>query len=56
MPSALLHEKSPTLDRKGTNKVTTQIGFAGIVTAVAAWSIWGGDMFPAEKDPTGGMS
>ncbi|CAL8576882.1 hypothetical protein XPA_002747 [Xanthoria parietina] len=28
-------------------------GFAGIVTAVAAWSIWGGDMFPADKDPTG---
>lgn len=30
-------------------------GFAGIVTAVAAWSIWGGDMFPAE-DPKGGES
>ena len=29
-------------------------GFAGIVTAVAAYSIWGGEMFPAEKDPTGG--
>lgn len=28
------------------------LGFAGIVTAVAAWSIWGGDMFPAE-DPKG---
>ncbi|KAF2452522.1 hypothetical protein BDY21DRAFT_359127 [Lineolata rhizophorae] len=28
--------------------------FAGIVTAVAAWSIWGqGDMFPREPDPTG---
>lgn len=33
----------------------TTLGFAGIVTAVAAWSIWGGDMFPGEKDPTGGM-
>lgn len=29
-------------------------GFAGMVTAVAAWSIWGGDMFPA-ADPTGGI-
>ena len=29
-------------------------GFAGIVTAAAAYSIWGGEMFPAEKDPTGG--
>ena len=29
-------------------------GFAGIVTAAAAWSIWGGEIFPAEKDPTGG--
>ena len=35
---------------------TKTIGFAGIVTAVAAWSIWGGDMFPAETDPTGGTS
>jgi hypothetical protein len=23
------------------------------VTAVAAWSIWGSDLFPAEPDPTG---
>ncbi len=29
------------------------LGFAGIVTAVAAWSIWGQDMFPAQSDPTG---
>ncbi|BDD58552.1 hypothetical protein MAP00_003820 [Monascus purpureus] len=29
------------------------IGFAGMVTAVAAWSIWGNEMFPSEKDPTG---
>ncbi|GAD96437.1 hypothetical protein AOR_1_1362144 [Paecilomyces variotii No. 5] len=29
------------------------IGFAGLVTAVAAWGIWGGDIFPAEPDPTG---
>jgi len=29
------------------------LAFSGIVTAVAAWSIWGGDIFPTEKDPTG---
>jgi hypothetical protein len=29
--------------------------FAGVVTAAAAWSIWGQDMFPKEADPTGGM-
>lgn len=28
--------------------------FAGIVTAVSAWSIWGGEIFPGEKDPIGG--
>ncbi|KAL1965936.1 hypothetical protein VTN77DRAFT_5069 [Rasamsonia byssochlamydoides] len=29
------------------------LGFAGIVTAVAVWGIWGGDIFPAEGDPQG---
>jgi hypothetical protein len=24
-----------------------------MVTAVAAWSIWGTDVFPAQEDPTG---
>jgi hypothetical protein len=28
-------------------------GFAGLVTAAAAWSIWGGDMFPQTEDPKG---
>lgn len=32
----------------------TVVAFTGIVTAVAAWSIWGQDMFPKEADPTGG--
>ena len=36
---------------EGTDK---PLGFAGIVTAVAAWTIWGSDLFPAEKDPVGG--
>ncbi|EEY17250.1 conserved hypothetical protein [Verticillium alfalfae VaMs.102] len=27
--------------------------FGGLVTAVAVWSIYGGDMFPAAADPTG---
>ncbi|OCK77238.1 hypothetical protein K432DRAFT_384850 [Lepidopterella palustris CBS 459.81] len=31
--------------------------FAAIVTAVAAWSIWGtSDIFPAQPDPTGDPS
>ncbi|KAL5359206.1 hypothetical protein BJX96DRAFT_55226 [Aspergillus floccosus] len=29
------------------------LGFAGMVTAAAAWAIWGSDIFPAEADPTG---
>jgi hypothetical protein len=29
------------------------LGFAGLVTAAAAWSIWGGDMFPQGEDPKG---
>lgn len=33
----------------------TRKGFAGLVVATSLWNMWGGDMFPAEKDPTGGM-
>ena len=29
------------------------MGFAALVTGVAAWSIWGGDMFPQAEDPKG---
>jgi hypothetical protein len=29
--------------------------FAAVVAGVAAWSIWGQDIFPSQ-DPTGGMS
>lgn len=35
-------------------EVDIMIAFAGIVTAVSAWSIWGGELFPGEKDPVGG--
>lgn len=28
-------------------------GFASLITAAAAWSIWGGDMFPQPEDPKG---
>jgi hypothetical protein len=31
-------------------------GFAGLVGLASLWNFWGGDMFPAEKDPVGGMS
>lgn len=37
-----------------SNASLTSIGFAGLIGAVAVWSIWGGDMFPKEPDPTGG--
>ncbi|KAI9898667.1 hypothetical protein N3K66_007027 [Trichothecium roseum] len=29
------------------------LAFSGAVAAAAAWSIFGGDMFPAEPDPKG---
>ncbi|GFF28331.1 hypothetical protein IFM61606_00443 [Aspergillus udagawae] len=40
------------LDRAMTSK-NLVLGFAGMVTAAAAWAIWGSDMFPSEPDPTG---
>ncbi|KAK4076057.1 hypothetical protein Trihar35433_2617 [Trichoderma harzianum] len=27
--------------------------FGGVVVAAAAWSIFGGDLFPAQEDPKG---
>ncbi|KAJ5778225.1 hypothetical protein N7520_001471 [Penicillium odoratum] len=38
------------LDRAMNSKVRR---FAGMVTAVAAYSIWGTDVFPSEADPKG---
>ncbi|CAK7267110.1 hypothetical protein SEPCBS57363_002433, partial [Sporothrix epigloea] len=40
------------LDRalKSKNAV---LAFSGIVTGVAFWAIWGGDMFPQANDPNG---
>ncbi|KAJ9143712.1 hypothetical protein NKR23_g6302 [Pleurostoma richardsiae] len=29
------------------------LAFTGLITGVAVWSIWGGDMFPRDEDPTG---
>ncbi|PGH30551.1 STE24 endopeptidase [[Emmonsia] crescens] len=43
----------PTPLDKALNSKNLFLGFAGLVTAAAVWSIWGGDMFPAESDPTG---
>ncbi|KAF7863910.1 hypothetical protein EAF04_006875 [Stromatinia cepivora] len=40
------------LDRALSSK-NAVLAFTGIVTAAAAWSIWGTDMFPKEEDPTG---
>lgn len=27
--------------------------FSALVTGAVAWSLWGGEIFPAEPDPTG---
>lgn len=27
--------------------------FGGMIAGAAAWAIWGGDVFPPERDPTG---
>ncbi|KAJ5175284.1 uncharacterized protein N7482_001161 [Penicillium canariense] len=43
----------PTPLDRALNSKNLFLGFAGMVTAVAAWSIWGTDVFPAEADPTG---
>ncbi|RAL59901.1 hypothetical protein DID88_000528 [Monilinia fructigena] len=40
------------LDRALSSK-NAVLAFTGIVTAAAAWSIWGTDLFPKEEDPTG---
>ncbi|PYH92356.1 hypothetical protein BO71DRAFT_383785 [Aspergillus ellipticus CBS 707.79] len=43
----------PTPLDRALNSKNLFLGFAGMVTAAAAWAIWGNDMFPAEADPTG---
>lgn len=44
----------PTPLDRATQSRGPFFAFAAIVTAVAAWSIWGpSDIFPAEPDPTG---
>ncbi|KAF2499244.1 hypothetical protein BU16DRAFT_523749 [Lophium mytilinum] len=44
----------PTPLDRATQAKSPFIAFAAIVTAVAAWSIWGpSDIFPAQPDPTG---
>ncbi|KAK1067344.1 hypothetical protein LTR12_006418 [Friedmanniomyces endolithicus] len=43
----------PTPIDRAMNSRNMFLGFAGLVTAVAAWGIWGGDMFPQAADPKG---
>lgn len=40
------------LDRAMRSK-NTFLAFTGLVTGVAVWAIWGGDIIPAESDPKG---
>ncbi|KAF1995204.1 hypothetical protein P154DRAFT_526571 [Amniculicola lignicola CBS 123094] len=42
----------PTALDRATNSRTPFFAFAAIVTGVAAWTIWGQDLFPS-SDPTG---
>ncbi|KAJ5403862.1 hypothetical protein N7509_003733 [Penicillium cosmopolitanum] len=44
---------APTQLDRALNSKNLFLGFAGMVTAVAAWSIWGTDVFPAQDDPQG---
>ncbi|KAJ5352510.1 hypothetical protein N7541_003334 [Penicillium brevicompactum] len=43
----------PTPLDRALNSKNLFLGFAGMVTAVAAFSIWGSDVLPAQADPTG---
>ncbi|KAM0721679.1 hypothetical protein Q7P37_002604 [Cladosporium fusiforme] len=43
----------PTPIDRAMNSKNLFFGFAGLVTAAAAWSIWGQDMFPQREDPRG---
>jgi len=43
----------PTPLDKALNQKNLVLGFAGIITAAAAWGIWGSDLFPTENDPIG---
>ncbi|KAF2683232.1 hypothetical protein K458DRAFT_340147 [Lentithecium fluviatile CBS 122367] len=42
----------PTALDRATNQRGPFIAFAAIITGVAAWSIWGQDLFPS-SDPVG---
>ncbi|KAL4740639.1 hypothetical protein BDV11DRAFT_168933 [Aspergillus similis] len=44
----------PTSLDRAMNSKNLFLGFVGMVTAAAAWSIWGNEMFPPEDDPKGG--
>ncbi|KAB8239732.1 hypothetical protein ETB97_008103 [Aspergillus alliaceus] len=44
----------PTALDRAMHSKNLFLGFAGMVTAAAAWAIWGSDMFPTESDPSGG--
>ncbi|KAK3945191.1 hypothetical protein QBC46DRAFT_373035 [Diplogelasinospora grovesii] len=43
----------PTPLDKAMKSRNAFLAFTGLVTGVAIWAIWGGDMFPADADPRG---
>ena len=55
--SAFLGGPMPHLRYLGSHvSLTSRIGFAGVIAAVGAWTIWGSEsLFPKEADPKGGV-
>ncbi|KAI1452718.1 hypothetical protein F4805DRAFT_446391 [Annulohypoxylon moriforme] len=54
------HQPRPTqstmptpFDRLAIKSKHATLAFSGLVTAALAWSMWGGNLFPAPADPTG---
>ncbi|KAK0635345.1 hypothetical protein B0T17DRAFT_612223 [Bombardia bombarda] len=43
----------PTPLDKALRSRNTFLAFTGLVTGVAVWAIWGGDVFPQQQDPNG---
>ncbi|KAI0169662.1 hypothetical protein GGR52DRAFT_550916 [Hypoxylon sp. FL1284] len=43
----------PTLLDNAMKSKNAVLAFSGLVTAALAWSMWGGNVFPADADPKG---
>ncbi|EMR68978.1 hypothetical protein UCREL1_3994 [Eutypa lata UCREL1] len=43
----------PTPLDKAMHSKNAVLAFSALVTGAVAWSLWGGEIFPSEPDPTG---